>query len=77
MIIIVIYVRFLLYASRQSIHNITVGYFARKARGSAISGTEIDRLSPTDLQSVVRSAAVFYRVTPKHKVRIVKALQVI
>jgi len=46
-----------------------------QARGSAISGTEIDRLSPTDLQSVVRSAAVFYRVTPKHKVRIVKALQ--
>ena len=41
-----------------------------------MSGTEIDRLEAADLQSVVRSAAVFYRVTPKHKVRIVKALQV-
>ena len=46
------------------------------ARGSALSGSEIDRLSEADLKTVVKSASVFYRVTPRHKVRIVKALQV-
>ena len=46
------------------------------ARGSALSGSEIDRLSEVDLKTVVKSASIFYRVTPRHKVRIVKALQV-
>ena len=45
-------------------------------RGSAVSGSEIDRLTEDDLRTVVKSASVFYRVTPRHKVRIVKALQV-
>ena len=33
-------------------------------------------MSEADLQTVVRSAVVFYRVSPRHKVRIVKAVQV-
>jgi hypothetical protein len=36
----------------------------------------VDRMSDADLQTVVRSAVVFYRVSPRHKVRIVKAVQV-
>lgn len=44
-------------------------------RNSAISGEETDRMSEADLQTVVRSAVVFYRVSPRHKVRIVKAVQ--
>ena len=45
-------------------------------RGLCVSGGDLDRLSDADLGTVVRSASVFYRVTPRHKVRIVKALQV-
>ena len=46
------------------------------ARGCSVSGNEVDRMTDADLESVVRSASVYYRVTPRHKVRIVKALQV-
>ena len=47
-----------------------------QTRGCAVSGNDMDRMNEVDLLTVVRSAVVFYRVTPKHKVRIVKALQV-
>lgn len=44
-------------------------------RGVAVAGAEIDRLGEEDMRSLVKAASVFYRVTPRHKVRIVKALQ--
>ena len=45
-------------------------------RGVAVAGAEIDRLGEEDMRTLVKAASVFYRVTPRHKVRIVKALQV-
>ncbi|MBQ3604469.1 MAG: cation-translocating P-type ATPase [Clostridia bacterium] len=40
-----------------------------------ITGTQLDRLSEKELQEKVKSVRVFARVSPEHKVRIVKALQ--
>lgn len=40
-----------------------------------LSGHELDNLSDADLESVVEKCFCFYRTTPRHKVRIVKALQ--
>ncbi|HXH86657.1 MAG TPA: cation-translocating P-type ATPase, partial [Nitrospira sp.] len=39
------------------------------------TGTELDALTDEQLKEVVRHAAVFARVTPEHKLRIVNALQ--
>ena len=39
------------------------------------TGAEIDKLDDAGLQQVVKNAAVFARVTPEHKLRIVRALQ--
>lgn len=47
----------------------------RVVRNGSISGQDIDRMSESDLAMVVRSVNVYYRVSPRHKVRIVKALQ--
>ena len=41
----------------------------------AISGIELDQLSPEELQSKVDQISIFARVSPEHKVRIVEALQ--
>lgn len=41
----------------------------------AISGHDIDQMSEMQLEKVINSVSVFYRVTPKHKLAIVKALQ--
>ena len=43
--------------------------------GSTHEGRELDGLSPAELQRLVDAAAVFARVTPEHKTRIVEALQ--
>ena len=40
-----------------------------------MSGNEIDSLTERQLEEVIDSVSVFYRVTPKHKLNIVKALQ--
>ena len=40
-----------------------------------ITGSELDSISDSGLQDEVRRAAVFARVSPEHKLRIVKALQ--
>lgn len=40
-----------------------------------MSGDEIDALSEHQLEQVIGNVSVFYRVTPKHKLCIVKALQ--
>ena len=42
---------------------------------TAITGTELDMLSDVQLQEKIKQYTVFARVSPEHKVRIVKALQ--
>ena len=41
----------------------------------ALSGEEIDQLSDEELKELVKSTSIFARVSPTHKVRIVKAFQ--
>lgn len=43
--------------------------------GEVREGRELDGLSPADLQATVADTAVFARVSPAHKTRIVEALQ--
>lgn len=43
--------------------------------GRAASGAEIDRMDAAQLAAAIEDVAVFARVTPSHKVRIVRALQ--
>ena len=40
-----------------------------------LSGNELDKYSDSDLENVVEKTFCFYRTNPRHKVRIVKALQ--
>jgi P-type Ca2+ transporter type 2C len=40
---------------------------------SCMSGTEIDTLDPTTLTGTIRHVKVFYRVSPRHKLAIVRA----
>lgn len=42
---------------------------------TALSGSEVDRLSPQDLGRRLGSVRVLYRTTPKHKLKIVQALK--
>ncbi|NWW75204.1 AT2C2 ATPase, partial [Climacteris rufus] len=41
----------------------------------AMSGEELDQVAITELSSTVRNVSIFYRTSPKHKLRIIKALQ--
>ena len=43
--------------------------------GKALTGQELDALSDADLKRAVRTCDVFARVSPEHKVRIVRAFQ--
>ena len=43
--------------------------------GAAVTGAELDRMDESQLAGVVDGIAVFARVAPRHKVRIVQALQ--
>ena len=43
--------------------------------GRALTGVEIENLTPDELKSVVDEVNVFARVAPEHKLRIVQALQ--
>jgi Ca2+-transporting ATPase len=43
--------------------------------GRAVSGADIDRMDAAQLAAAIDDVAVFARVTPSHKVRIVRALQ--
>ena len=61
-------------------HIVTAKAIARKlniyTEGShAITGAELDKLSDSELRKTAASCSVFARVTPEHKVRIVKAFQ--
>lgn len=40
-----------------------------------LSGNDMDQLSDMQLEKIIGNVSIFYRVTPKHKVQIVKALQ--
>jgi magnesium-transporting ATPase (P-type) len=61
-------------------HPLTAGRIARDLgivdrEPVAVSGLELDRLSPEQFRQVVRERSVYARVTPEHKLRIVDALQ--
>jgi Ca2+-transporting ATPase len=43
--------------------------------GRAVSGVEIEKMSDAELAEIVRETSVYARVSPNHKLRIVKALQ--
>lgn len=40
-----------------------------------LSGTDLDQMSEQQLEKCISNVSIFYRVTPKHKLQIVKALQ--
>lgn len=42
---------------------------------NCLSGAHIDELSDNDLEKIIQSVTIFYRASPKHKLKIVKALQ--
>uniref|UniRef100_A0A8C3PTL3 Calcium-transporting ATPase n=1 Tax=Calidris pygmaea TaxID=425635 RepID=A0A8C3PTL3_9CHAR len=41
----------------------------------AMSGEELDQLAEAELSSTVKNVSIFYRTSPKHKLKIIKALQ--
>jgi P-type Ca2+ transporter type 2C len=41
----------------------------------ALSGTDLDKMSDNDLRDAVKNTSIFARVSPTHKVRLVKAFQ--
>ena len=43
--------------------------------GRALTGVELENLTPDELKNVVEEVSVFARVAPEHKLRIVQALQ--
>ncbi|BAE52692.1 cation-translocating P-type ATPase [Paramagnetospirillum magneticum] len=58
-------------------HRVTAAAVARQLGldGEAVDGGELDGLSDVELARRVEAIAVFARVTPEHKVRIVRALK--
>ena len=44
------------------------------AGGAALSGDQIDNMDDHRLESVINDVAVFYRTTPRHKLKIIKVL---
>ncbi len=60
-------------------HPLTARHVARQlgieAGGTVVTGTEIEHLPDADLQALAERTAVFARVSPEHKLRIVQALQ--
>ena len=58
-------------------HAATASSIARHLgiRGRVLTGTDLDRLDDAALADAVGTAAVFARVTPEHKIRLVRALQ--
>lgn len=59
-------------------HPLTAGFIAREVgipSGRVVTGSELDTLTESGLQDLVKTESVFARATPEHKYRIVKALQ--
>jgi Ca2+-transporting ATPase len=52
-----------------------LGIIQNGADGVALSGTELDQLTPEQLQETVKTVSVYARVSPEHKLRVVEALQ--
>ena len=44
---------------------------------ACLSGTQMDELSDLELERIIRAVSIFYRSSPRHKLRIVKALQAV
>ncbi len=51
----------------------SIGLMKRRTR--VLTGAEVDKMSDDELRSVIEETAVFARVSPEHKMRIVDALQ--
>lgn len=58
-------------------HKLTAAAIARELglQGEALSGAELDSLPAPEWPQVIERTSVFARVTPEHKVRLVKALR--
>ena len=60
-------------------HPVTAAVIARELgmtnEARAVTGTELEKMSDVDLRETVKSASVYARVNPEHKLRIVQALQ--
>ena len=58
-------------------HKSTATAIARELglEGETLSGTELEQMDSADLSAVIEKVAVFARVAPEHKVKIVSALQ--
>ena len=60
-------------------HADTASYIARELRiaagGRVMTGHDLDRVSPVELQEAVNDIPVYARVAPEHKLQIVTALQ--
>jgi P-type Ca2+ transporter type 2C len=60
-------------------HPITASVIASelgiRSTGPAVTGSELTQLSAEELGSIVQRTSVYARVTPEHKLRIVRALQ--
>ena len=58
-------------------HQVTALSIARELglKGLGMTGAELDQVKPNDLPAVIEKVSVFARVTPSHKVVIVRALQ--
>ncbi|MFJ6078067.1 HAD-IC family P-type ATPase [Pseudarthrobacter sp. NPDC092419] len=52
-----------------------VGLAASRETGTALTGADIDALSPAELPAAVEKANVFARVSPEQKLRLIGALQ--
>lgn len=52
-----------------------VGLTADRADGTALTGTELDRIPAEDLPAATERATVFARVSPEQKLRLIGALQ--
>ncbi|CAF1359766.1 unnamed protein product [Rotaria sordida] len=46
-----------------------------KSNDLSVSGEDLDHMNAADIRDIVSQASIFYRVSPKHKLTIVKALQ--
>ena len=51
--------------------------FYDKGADEALSGQEMEYMSPAQLEGVIQRVAVFYRTSPRHKLAIVRALQAV
>ncbi len=58
-------------------HQVTASAIARELglEGRSITGAELEHMESEQLADIIDSVAVFARVTPSHKVKIVRALQ--